>query len=440
MALLSNDQERFAETLSGITGLNLNVVRAWVLSEGGNGPGTDHNWLNITNVPAGYKSKGTRSRGGEPQFQSADQAAQATAALITKQYPTIGASVGGSVQDQILAIVNSPWASGHYLASAGNPMGTIGNNYASAAGSQRGAATAAQSIGTNASTQVTASGGGNKFFSTCHSGTDQVTSNIPGTNFGGISVPVPAVTCYLTDGLEIVALALGGLLLMALGGIMIVSGKHPAAAAQQARGWLPGGNQQPGPTDFQIQQEARRQQTQDATEAHRVVQGERADERLDLHRQDIEGVSERHATTGPSLNVRREAQAVKLTADAHLKEVQADLMPDMVVQAAYEATEKIDLQRSTLGERTSARKGEQKIKRQRLRQDQPVKEARARDIDAAAGVKRATSRSINEDTTRRQNIRRNIIKGGTGIPPEVEKLLKVPKIKGKKPPDPSRMQ
>ncbi len=99
-ATLDPQKERFAELVASGTSLDLGVVRAWVLAEGG----PVDNPLNI------------KGNGPVRRYGSADAAAAATIAnLRTPTYAhVLEAARSGNVQSQLHAIVVSPWDAGHY--------------------------------------------------------------------------------------------------------------------------------------------------------------------------------------------------------------------------------------------------------------------------------------------------------------------------------------
>lgn len=122
-AILQPNQELFAKTLSGLTGLNLDVIRGWTLAEESSNAAArrqaqgNNNWLNI-----GYFDSGAASwaKGGGP-FSNPRSAAQATAQFLKGQrwgaspgIRQILSTAGASPQDQINAIAKSGWASSGY--------------------------------------------------------------------------------------------------------------------------------------------------------------------------------------------------------------------------------------------------------------------------------------------------------------------------------------
>ncbi len=125
-APLTSAQQQFASTLSAETGLNPNVVSAWVLAEESGGAAQsrqaagNNDWLNI-----GYTDSGTYGA-GDSVWSDPTTAATATAAWLKGQdsipgYGTasagiqsILATVGQPPAAQIQAIQSSGWASGGY--------------------------------------------------------------------------------------------------------------------------------------------------------------------------------------------------------------------------------------------------------------------------------------------------------------------------------------
>lgn len=103
--------DQFARTLANLTGLNVNVLRAWVLAEGGP-PG---NPLNIMH-------------GGKPaNFGDVNGAAAATSQLLhsSAAYAPILRSASSDPQAQIAAITASPWDAGHYRGDPSAKPGTL---------------------------------------------------------------------------------------------------------------------------------------------------------------------------------------------------------------------------------------------------------------------------------------------------------------------------
>jgi len=119
--LLSASKEKFAQLVSSYTGLDRNVVRAWVLAE--NAP--ESNPLGIMASPGHLMS-----------YASPDVAAQAVAknlltnplyarVRLTVQKPGSASGRGTSPTAQLTAIANSPWDSNHYR-GAGVTSGPLG--------------------------------------------------------------------------------------------------------------------------------------------------------------------------------------------------------------------------------------------------------------------------------------------------------------------------
>lgn len=125
-AQLTSGQQTFADRLAGLTGLNLQVVAAWLLAEESGGAAQarqqagNNDWLNV-----GYTDKGTYGA-SDKIWSDPTTAANATAAWLQGQasIPGYGTasqgvrsilqSVGKSPQEQVAAIQRSGWASGGY--------------------------------------------------------------------------------------------------------------------------------------------------------------------------------------------------------------------------------------------------------------------------------------------------------------------------------------
>jgi hypothetical protein len=140
---LTTDQETFSQLVAGQTGLNIDVVRAWVNAEvggtDGNGWGS-FNFLNMSDHKSG--------------FGSVQLAATAAAQQIntSNYYGGIRQAAGtGDASAELSAIASSPWDAGHYSGSGG-PGSNLQNSYNSVKPS------GAASVGT---LQVQAASGGN---------------------------------------------------------------------------------------------------------------------------------------------------------------------------------------------------------------------------------------------------------------------------------------
>lgn len=99
---LSADQATYASTVVAATGLDADVVRAWIGAESGWGVTKPaHNYLNI---------------GPGRQYASTAQAATAAAQLITSSsyYAGIRNAIPAGPVAQVSAIQQSPWDAGHY--------------------------------------------------------------------------------------------------------------------------------------------------------------------------------------------------------------------------------------------------------------------------------------------------------------------------------------
>lgn len=99
---LSDDQQRYAQTVASGTGLNPAVVVAWIGAESGwSITKPTHNYLNI---------------GPGRSYDSVDQAAAAVVDLIRNSghYGGIRAAVPLGAEAQVKAIQDSPWDADHY--------------------------------------------------------------------------------------------------------------------------------------------------------------------------------------------------------------------------------------------------------------------------------------------------------------------------------------
>lgn len=123
---LTSGQRTFANTLASETGLNANVIAAWLLAEESGAAATarqaanNNDWLNI-----GYTDSGTFG-GSDGIWSDPTTAAQATAQWLKGQDVIPGYGVASSgiqailhtaeqgPQAQIAAIQNSGWASSGY--------------------------------------------------------------------------------------------------------------------------------------------------------------------------------------------------------------------------------------------------------------------------------------------------------------------------------------
>lgn len=127
--LLTNNQQLFAEELAKKTGLDPNVIGAWVLNEESGGAAhsrdaaNNNDWLNI-----GYTDSGQRGTSSQALwFSGPVAAADATAAWMKGQLSVPGFghasqgiqdavknAVGKPPGEQIALLQNSGWASGRY--------------------------------------------------------------------------------------------------------------------------------------------------------------------------------------------------------------------------------------------------------------------------------------------------------------------------------------
>lgn len=103
---LSTSAQQFASGVSAGTGIDRNVLTAWVAQESGwNKTKTGFNYLNI---------------GPGRKYASVSEAIKATVSLLkSKTYQGIQSATGKGPQAQISAIVASPWDAGHYGAAQG---------------------------------------------------------------------------------------------------------------------------------------------------------------------------------------------------------------------------------------------------------------------------------------------------------------------------------
>jgi hypothetical protein len=126
--LLTSDQQSFAARLAADTGLNLNVIAAWLLAEESGGAAqsrqaaNNNDWLNI-----GYTDTATYGA-SDPQWSNPTTAADTTAAWLKGQnvvpgYGTASPGIqsilktaGQPPSAQIAALQGSGWASSGYPA------------------------------------------------------------------------------------------------------------------------------------------------------------------------------------------------------------------------------------------------------------------------------------------------------------------------------------
>lgn len=130
--------ERFAAELAQRTGLDRDVVRAWVASEGAYAPnGTGgFNFLNVRVGPSGRGYSGVpevASPAGFARFRTVEDAVAETSHWLTSMhnYSAIRAVVagGGGPMAQLRAIAASPWDANHYAGGS-----VLLRNYAAARG------------------------------------------------------------------------------------------------------------------------------------------------------------------------------------------------------------------------------------------------------------------------------------------------------------------
>ena len=114
MPSLTPGAEEVAQGLASKTGLDINVVRAWIAQESawGRSPGDNaYNYLNWDH-----------SSGEWHHLSTADEAVDAYYGQLTRApqwYGRILASAGASPQTQISAIAASPWSASHYGGKGG---------------------------------------------------------------------------------------------------------------------------------------------------------------------------------------------------------------------------------------------------------------------------------------------------------------------------------
>jgi hypothetical protein len=124
---LNNSQQQFVEELAKKTGMDANVIGAWVYNEENGGAAAsresanNNNWLNI-----GYTDSGEQGTSGSLWHSGPVAAADATAAWLKGDLSVPGfghcapgitailQSAGKPPGEQIAALQNSPWASSHY--------------------------------------------------------------------------------------------------------------------------------------------------------------------------------------------------------------------------------------------------------------------------------------------------------------------------------------
>ena len=288
---LNADQEAFAAEFSARTGLNIQVVRAWLAAEqpASTDPQTwGHNWLNLSAPPSGFPWTGQKNPAtGYPKFQSAKQAADASAVTIQRGYPEITASAGSSPANQILAIVNSPWAAGHYGRTNVNPTGLIGSIYAGSGGAYNTAnfrpqTQAADAAGANSGSAASGTTRqGSLLFARCSvtsSGSrlaaleSVLTFGQAGGQASNLSpISLSGVGCYIVDTMTAGVLLIGGLIGVAVGTALVfgqggkVGGLAKTAAIATPPGravfMATGGGRGTAPSPLQIQREQRLQES-----------------------------------------------------------------------------------------------------------------------------------------------------------------------------------
>src|SRR5215472_5068365 len=108
---LTSNQAQFGTAFAKATGLNQDVVNAWLLHEqtGDTAVPGGNNWLNIQ-----YTDQGPNSTYYQINNLGPVAAANASAQWLKQNQPSILASARQSIQAQVQAIENSGWASSHY--------------------------------------------------------------------------------------------------------------------------------------------------------------------------------------------------------------------------------------------------------------------------------------------------------------------------------------
>lgn len=127
------DADLFVNELARRTGLNRNVIRAWVLAEGAyDKGGTGHyNFLNVGAKPGGAGYSGVKlagtSPGGFAWFGSLADAVEESAYWINSMsnYAGIRAAVGKEPGVQLAAIAQSRWDAGHYTKGGKRGQGLL---------------------------------------------------------------------------------------------------------------------------------------------------------------------------------------------------------------------------------------------------------------------------------------------------------------------------
>lgn len=188
---MSTDFTPFINELVAKTGLNLDVVRLWVLREQGRGGSNTSNPLGA-NAPHQYPS----------QVAAAD--ATATLLQTSANYAGIRATYGGTSAEQAMAISQSPWRLG--------PTGLK-----QAGGTDKWYLAGFQSILGNVATP---SGG----VSTPIVPTNQDSTSTFDINNPGASVPSKPLFDLLTP-IRFLGVVLIGLTIFAVGGIITLKGK-----------------------------------------------------------------------------------------------------------------------------------------------------------------------------------------------------------------------
>lgn len=112
---ITGNKGTFVQELAKLTGLNLNVVEAWANHEQGSSTVEGgNNWLNVETGGPGGGSGPDSPTAKYVERLSPRQAAAYTAEWLRKNIPSITASAGKTVAEQVAAIENSGYAESHY--------------------------------------------------------------------------------------------------------------------------------------------------------------------------------------------------------------------------------------------------------------------------------------------------------------------------------------
>lgn len=113
--VLTADQITFSKTVARQTGLDPNVIGAWVLQEGGSATGGKFNYLNIGNTDSGARNKsavwnGSPVTAGAATAQWLKGQTKAGYSTASPGIQAILKSAGGTAEEQVKAIQTSGWA------------------------------------------------------------------------------------------------------------------------------------------------------------------------------------------------------------------------------------------------------------------------------------------------------------------------------------------